>query len=179
MRKFFLMISCFLFVTAVNSQEVWTLEKCVEYALSNNIQVKQQLLQVKNESAMLQQDKLSLLPSLNGGASHGYNFGQTVDRYTNQFATSRVQTDNFYLGSSLTLFDGFQKINQVKQRKSDLEATRFETDKFMDDISLNIATGYLQILFYNELAKTAEKQLKSTELQSQRLKTLVDSGARA
>lgn len=179
MRKFFLMISCFLFVTAVNSQEVWTLEKCVEYALSNNIQVKQQLLQVKNESAMLQQDKLSLLPSLNGGASHGYNFGQTVDRYTNQFATSRVQTDNFYLGSSLTLFDGFQKINQVKQRKSDLEATRFETDKFMDDISLNIATGYLQILFYNELAKTAEKQLKSTELQSQRLKTLVDAGARA
>ena len=128
---------------------------------------------------MLQQDKLSLLPSLNGGASHGYNFGQTVDRYTNQFATSRVQTDNFYLGSSLTLFDGFQKINQVKQRKSDLEATRFETDKFMDDISLNIATGYLQILFYNELAKTAEKQLKSTELQSQRLKTLVDAGARA
>ncbi|MFN8133856.1 MAG: TolC family protein, partial [Bacteroidales bacterium] len=179
MRKFFLMISCFLFVTAVKSQEVWTLEKCVEYALSNNIQVKQQLLQVKNESAMLQQDKLSLLPSLNGGASHGYNFGQTVDRYTNQFATSRVQTDNFYLGSSLTLFDGFQKINQVKQRKSDLEATRFETDKFMDDISLNIATGYLQILFYNELAKTAEKQLKSTELQSQRLKTLVDAGARA
>ena len=179
MRNFFLMISCFLFVTAVKSQEVWTLEKCVEYALSNNIQVKQQLLQVKSESALLQQDKLSMLPSLNGGASHGYNFGQTVDRYTNQFATSRVQTDNFYLGSSLTLFDGFQKINQVKQRKSDLEATRYETDKFMDDISLNIATGYLQILFYNELAKTAEKQLKATELQSQRLKTLVDAGARA
>ncbi len=179
MRKFFLIIPFFLLITAVKSQEVWTLEKCVEYALSNNIQVKQQLLQVKSESALLQQDKLSLLPSLNGGASHGYNFGQTVDRYTNQFATSRVQTDNFYLGSSLTLFDGFQKINQVKQRKSDLEATRYETDKFMDDISLNIATGYLQILFYNELAKTAEKQLKATELQAQRLKTLVDAGALA
>ena len=179
MRKIFLIIPFFLLLTAVKSQEVWTLEKCVEYALSNNIQVKQQLLQVKSESALLQQDKLSLLPSLNGGASHGYNFGQTVDRYTNQFATSRVQTDNFYLGSSLTLFDGFQKINQVKQRKSDLEATRYETDKFMDDISLNIATGYLQILFYNELAKTAEKQLKATELQAQRLKTLVDAGALA
>jgi outer membrane protein len=49
----------------------------------------------------------------------------------------------------------------------------------MDDISLNIATGYLQILFYNELAKTAEKQLKATELQAQRLKTLVDAGALA
>ena len=78
MKKIFLIIPFFLLITAVKSQEVWTLEKCVEYALSNNIQVKQQLLQVKSESALLQQDKLSLLPSLNGGASHGYNFGQTL-----------------------------------------------------------------------------------------------------
>lgn len=165
--------------STLQAQEVWTLEKCVEYALTNNIQVKQQLLLVKNEQALLQQDKLSLLPSLNGGASHGYNFGQTVDRYTNEFATDRVQTDNFYLGSTVTLFEGFQKINQIKQRKIDLEATLYETDKFMDDMSLSIATGYLQILFYKELAKTAENQLKATELQSQRLKNLVDAGALA
>jgi len=168
-----------MFVTFLKAQEVWTLEKCVEYALTNNIQVKQQLLQVQNDKALLQQDQLSLLPSLNGGISHGYNFGQTVDRYTNEFATDRVQTDNFYLGSTVTLFQGFQKINQVKQRKIDLEATNYDTDKFMDDISLNIATGYLQILFYIELAKTAENQLKATELQSQRLKKLVDAGAMA
>lgn len=166
-----------MLINTIKAQEVWTLEKCVEYALTNNIQVKQQLLQVKNEQALLQQDKLSLLPSVNGGASHGYNFGQTVDRYTNQFATNRVQSDNFYLGSTVTLFEGFQKINQIKQRKVDLEASRFDTDKFMDDISLNIATGYLQILFYSELSKTAENQLNATELQAKRLKTLVDAGA--
>jgi len=179
MRKYILLLFSFVFVTSMQAQEVWTLEKCVEYALTNNIQVKQQLLLVQNEKALLQQDQLSLLPSLNGGASHGYNFGQTVDRYTNEFASDRVQTDNFYLGSTVTLFQGFQKINQIKQRKVDLEATNYETDKFMDDISLNIATGYLQILFYIELAKTAENQLKATELQSQRLKRLVDAGAMA
>ena len=123
------MISCLLLLSATEAQEVWTLEKCVEYALSNNIQVKQQLLQVESQQALLLQDKLSLVPSLNGGASHGYNFGQTVDRYTNQFATSRVQSDNFYLGSTVTLFEGFQKISQIKQRKVDLEATRYKTDK--------------------------------------------------
>ncbi|MEI6060513.1 MAG: TolC family protein [Bacteroidota bacterium] len=177
MRKYILMISCLLLLSTLKAQEVWTLEKCVEYALSNNIQVKQQLLQVESQQALLLQDKLSLVPSLNGGASHGYNFGQTVDRYTNQFATSRVQSDNFYLGSTVTLFEGFQKINQIKQRKVDLEATRYETDKFMDDMSLSIATGYLQILYYNELAKTAASQLKATELQSDRLKKMVDAGA--
>ena len=164
-------------ISTMKAQEVWTLEKCVEYALSNNIQVKQQLLMAESEKALLQQNKLSLFPSLNGGASHGYNFGQTVDRYTNQFATSRVQTDNFYLGANVTLFDGFQKLNMVKQSKSNVEATRYETDKFMDDMSLNIATGYLQILFYDELVKTAQNQLDATVLQSKRLKSLVDAGA--
>jgi outer membrane protein len=179
MRKLLLTISCLVLITSLKAQEVWTLEKCVEYALTNNIQVKQQLLQVKSEQALLQQDKLSLLPSLNGGASHGYNFGQTIDRYTNEFATDRVQTDNFYLGSTVTLFQGFQKINQVKQRQVDLIAAQYDKDKFMDDISLSIATGYLQILYYNEMVKTTENQLKSTELQSARLKKLVDAGALA
>jgi len=179
MKKYVLLIFSFVLITSLKAQEVWTLEKCVEYALTNNIQVKQQLLLIKSEQALLQQDKLSMLPSLNAGASHGYNFGQTVDRYTNEFATDRVQTDNFYLGSTVTLFEGFQKLNQVKQRKIDLVATQYDTDKFMDDISLLIATGYLQILFYNEMVKTAENQLKATELQSERLKKLVDAGALA
>lgn len=168
-----------MLVSALKAQEVWTLEKCVEYALANNIQVKQQLLLVKNEQALLQQDKFSMLPSLNGGASHGYNFGKTVDRYSNDFATDRVRSNNFYLSSNVTLFEGFQKINQIKQRKVDLEATHFDTDKFMDDIMLSIATGYLQILYYTELVKTSENQLKATELQSERLKKLVDAGALA
>ncbi len=166
-----------LLISTMKAQEVWTLEKCVEYALSNNIQVKQQLLLGESEKASLLQDKLGMLPSVNGGASHGYNFGKTVDRYTNAFATSRVQTDNFYFGANVTLFDGFQKLNQVKQRQASLEATRYETDKFMDDMSLNIATGYLQILFYDELAKSAQNQLDATKLQSKRLKSLVDAGA--
>jgi outer membrane protein len=177
MRKYILFVFTLSLLTSLRAQEVWTLEKCVEYALSNNLQVKQQLLQVKTQQIQLQQDKLSLLPSLNGGASHGYNFGQTIDRYTNEFATDRVQSDNFYLGSTVTLFEGFQKINQIKQRKVDLEATQYDTDKFLDDITLNLATGYLQILYFSEVAKTAQNQLKATELQADRLKKMVDAGA--
>lgn len=177
MRRIILLFSCLALFSTLKAQEIWTLEKCVEYALTNNIQVKQQLLQVKSQQASLQQDKLSLLPSLNGGASHGYNFGQTVDRYTNEFATDRVQTDNFYLGSTVTLFEGFNKLNQIKQRKSDLEATLYDTDKFMDDIALSIATAYLQILYYSELVKTTEMQLEATQMQSDRLKKMVDAGA--
>ena len=179
MRKYFLMICSLVLINTLEAQEVWTLEKCVEYALSNNIQVKQQMLQVKGGQATLLQDQLNVLPTLNGFAMHGYNWGKTVDRYTNQFATKRVQTDNFYLSSSVSIFDGFQKLNRIRQGKMDLAAANYDNDKLMDDISLGIATGYLQILFYKEMLKTAENQLAATDLQVARLQKLVDAGALA
>ena len=168
-----------MLISSIKAQEVWTLEKCVEYALTNNIQVKQQMLQVKNGQATVLQDQLNMLPTLNGFAMHGYNWGKTVDRYTNAFATKRVQTDNFYLSSSVALFDGFQKVNRIKQSKMDLQAANYDNDKLMDDMSLNIATGYLQILFYKEVLKTAESQLQSTDMQVARLQKMVDAGALA
>jgi outer membrane protein len=179
MKKIILLFSAIILLISAKSQEIWTLEKCIGYALTNNIQVKQQLLLVDGTKADLLQNKLTMLPSLNGYASHGYNYGKTVDRYTNTFATERVRSNNFYLSSSVTLFDGFQKVNQLRLSQSNLEATRYDTDKFMDDISLNIATAYLQVLFYKELLKTAENQLQATELQAVRLKKLVDAGALA
>ncbi|NVO18589.1 MAG: TolC family protein [Bacteroidetes bacterium] len=179
MKRTAILISMLFILVAVKAQETWTLEKCIEHALSNNIQVKQQQLQIEGSKAELEQSKLTLLPSLNGFASHGYNYGKTVDRFTNDFATARVRSNNFYLSSSLTLFDGFQKVNQMRMNQANLQATRYDTDKFMDDISLNIATAYLQILFYREALKTAQNQLQATELQVARLKKMVDAGALA
>jgi outer membrane protein len=179
MKRLCLLFSMLIILVSVKAQETWTLEKCIEHALTNNIQVKQQLLQVEGNKADLLQSKLTMLPSLNGFASHGYNYGKTVDRYTNAFATERVRSNNFYLSSSVTLFEGFQKVNQLRQSQANLEASQFDKDKFMDDISLSIATAYLQILFYREMLKTSENQLAATELQAARLKKLVDAGALA
>lgn len=179
MKKLFFLFSLLFILISARSQEVWTLEKCIGYALTNNIQIKQQMLQVEGTKADVLQNKLTMLPSLNGFASHGYNYGKTVDRFTNTFASERVRSNNFYLSSSVNLFDGFQKINQLKLSQSNLIASNYDLDKFMDDISLNIATAYLQILYYKELARTAENQLKATDLQVARLRKLVNAGALA
>ncbi|MBK7029599.1 MAG: TolC family protein [Bacteroidales bacterium] len=177
-KTILLFLSLFIFISA-QSQEIWTLEKCIEYALSNNIQIKQQKLQVDATQADVLQNKLTMLPSLNGFASHGYNYGKTVDRFTNTFASERVRSNNFYLSSSISLFDGFQKLNQLRLSQSNLEAGHYDLDKFMDDISLGIATAYLQILYYKELTRTAENQLNATDLQVARLRKLVNAGALA
>lgn len=179
MKKLILILTISFVGFSLQAQEIWTLEKCVDYALTNNIQIKQQQLQVQSTKANVTQDKLNMLPNLNGFAMHGYNWGQTVDRYTNQFATQRVRTNNFYLSSSVTLFDGFQKLNRLRQSQTELEAANYDTDKFMDDISLSIATAYLQILYYKEVVKIAENQLEATNKQVDRVNKLVEAGAAA
>ncbi len=179
MRKLTLSLLFAISFMALHAQEKWSLEKCVDHALSNNIQIKQRSLAIESSDADILQNKLIMLPDLNGFANHGYNFGKSVDRFTNQFASERVQTNNFNLSSSVTLFGGFQKVNQLRQNKLNLQASRYDLDKFMDDISLTIATSYLQILFYQELLKNAQRQLDITMQQVDRMKKMVDAGAAA
>ncbi|MCB9015933.1 MAG: TolC family protein [Lentimicrobiaceae bacterium] len=181
MRKpnaFFAILFALISLSA-SSQQVWTLEQCVNHALTNNLQVKQQMLLVESAKADLLQSKLDLLPGITGNATHAYNYGQTVDRYTNQFATSRTQSNNFYLQSGVTLFNGFQKLNSIKQSQLNLMASQQDADKYMNDMSINIATFYMQVLFYKELVLIRTNQLDITRQQVERMKKLVDAGTMA
>lgn len=179
MRKLTLSFLFAISFMALHAQEKWSLEKCVDHALTNNIQIKQRSLIIESSNADVLQSKLNMLPDLNGFANHSYNFGKSVDPYTNDFTTERVRTNNFNLSSSVTLFGGFQKVNQLKQNKLNLKADQYDLDKFMDDVSLTIATSYLQILFYQEMLKNAENQLNITKQQVDRMKKMVDAGAAA
>jgi outer membrane protein len=163
------------FIQAQKKQ--WTLEECVNYALENNISIKQSEFQLQSNEISLKQSKYSNLPSLNGSASHTYNFGQTIDPFTNSFASSQVRSNSFSLSSSLILFNGFQTMNTIKRNQADAEASKFDLQKVQNDISLNIANFYLQILFSNELVKNAENQLNVTSGQIERIRKLVDAGS--
>lgn len=165
--------------SAVYAQNVWSLNDCIDYALDNNIQVKQKQLDIELQQEDYLQSKMAMLPDLNGYASHGYNWGQTIDRFTNEFATERVRSNNFYASTSMTLFNGFQKLNTMKQSKLYLLATQYEADKFLDDISVNIATFYLQVLYNTESLIVAENQLDITLQQADRTRKLVEAGTLA
>ncbi len=164
---------------AIQAQQVWSLEKCISYAYENNLQLKQQQLIVEAARADVLQTKLDLLPGVTANASHAYNYGQTIDRYTNEFASSRVQSNNFYLQGGITLFNGFQKINSIRQNLLNLMATLEDADKYANDLSVNIATFYMQVLFYKELVNIRTNQLDITRQQVERMKKLVDAGTMA
>lgn len=172
-----LIIICLLFVPWVTyGQSTWTLQQCINYAVENNIQVNQSELNVEMANQQLIQARASALPTLNGFGSHGYNWGQRIDPFTNLFATSRVRTNSLGLSSSITLFNGLQTLNNMKQSKFDLLAGRYDVEKMKNDIAMNLATNYLQILFNEELKDIAEKQVQVTRLQLQRLESLEAQG---
>ena len=178
--KVFIFTLCSLFSSLFclsQTDKTWTLQQCIEYALKNNIQIKQNMLNEKLSEATLLQSKAQMIPSLNGNISNSYNNGRKVDPFTNAFVTGDwTQSQNFSLSASVTLFGGFQTLNSIKQGKYDLMASQENVQKMMNDISLNIASAYLQILFAQELLATAQSQADITKLQVERTEKLVEVG---
>lgn len=169
-----------LFAVAAISQaqdgKSWGLQQCVDYALTHNIQVQQGDINVKLNEVSLLQSKAAVLPNINGTASHSYNFGRTIDRFTNQFANDRVLSENFYVSSNIVLFQGLQNWNTIRQNMYSLNASRFQVDKTRNDISLNVATAFLQVLYAQENYDNAVAQADLTREQVKRVEKLVEVG---
>jgi len=182
MKKILLLFVSASFAAAAPAQIVsdssgWSLEQCIAYAQEHNLPVQQQALDEQSAKADLRQSRGNFLPSVNGYASHTYQYGLTVDRFTNTFANSQVVSQNLYLAGSLTLFSGLQNLNQLAQSRYQLEAGRMQTQQVKNDLALAVAAAYLNLLFADEQAGIARRQAEVTQVQVKRTKVLADAGA--
>lgn len=180
MKKILILIVSFLYVSSgvIFSQEkVWSLEECIQYAIDNNIQIKQQVLQTRFQENSLEQSKLSLLPTLNGQASHNYSFNRTLDQTTYQYVDQNGQSNQFYLGGNLNLFNGLQNYNTIKKNKYQLLESELDLQSLKNNISLNIALAFLQILLNSELVNTTNNQLQITRQQIEKTRKMYEAGS--
>jgi outer membrane protein len=156
------------------AQKQWKLEDCIGYALQNNITIKRQALQTEIADNNLTQSKIDLLPDLNAGGNHTFGSGNILDN-SYQF-TNSLNNGSFGLQSNFMLFNGFQKINTVKMNKYNFMSTVQNLEKIKNDISINIASGYLQILYTKELRDVANSELEVTKMQVEKTKKLFEVG---
>lgn len=175
----FVLAFLLLFTPKAMPQKVWTLEDCINYALENNLDIQKQVQSVESYKANLTQSALGMLPNLNANGTNYWNFGQTIDQYTNTFATTTVRSNNFYISSNMVLFNGLQKLNTVKQNQIMVLAGKYDLDVLKNSISLSVAGYYLDILFNVELLDVANQQLEITKLQVDRIQKMVDAGSSA
>lgn len=174
-RMFFLLFTCIM-VSPSYSQKVWSLQDCINHALTHNIDIRQQVLNEKEGTYNLQQSKGNFLPTLNAEASHGYSFGRSVDPATNEFSTERTMRQSFNASSSFVLFAGFQNINYLRYTVLSNTALRYDTERSKNDLILTIAAAYMQILFSEDLVETTNQQIALIGQQLNRSQALYEGG---
>lgn len=160
----------------VKAQDTWSLEKCITYALENNLQVKQQNLAVETKENALTVAKMAHLPTFNASASHSYTFGRAIDYGSNQVSKD-ISSTNFSVNANVTLFNGFEILNSKKQSQTDYMAAKYNVETTKNSIAIQIALGYLQILFNDELVNSTATQVELSKMQVERTRVLVNAGS--
>ena len=164
-----------LAVSPAGAQSAWTLRQCADYAVSHNISIKQQENRHKQRELQLSTARNSRLPDLNASASESFSFGRglTLDNtYTNRSTSST----GFSLGTSVPLFTGFQIPNQIKLNQLNLEAATADLEKARNDVQMQVAQNYVQILYNMEMADVAQRQIAIDSQQVARLQAFVANG---
>ncbi len=155
----------------------WTLQRAVQYALDHNISIQQNELNRRLEKLTLQQNQLSQLPSINLSTGYGRSFGRSIDPTSNQFVDGSSYDFMSLSGSAdVLLFGWFQRRNRITQSKYNLQAAGKELEQLQNDISLNVATGYLRILLAKEQVKINEQQVALSEQQLGQTRSFADAG---
>lgn len=160
-----------------SQQKVWSLEDCIRYAIENNIQIKQQVVQTNIQKNSLDLAKYKLLPSINGQASYSVSSGRALDQSTYTFVNQTLQSEYFYIGGQMPIFNGLQNYNNIQKNKYQVLASEQDLKNISDNVALNVALAYLQILLNKELVAANENQLNITLQQIEKSQRLVDAGS--
>ncbi|MES2544659.1 MAG: TolC family protein [Bacteroidota bacterium] len=154
----------------------WTLAECVDYAIKNNISIKQSDLD--SQSAVIgKKDAVgNFLPTINANASHSWNVGLNQNITTGLLENQTTQFTSAGLNSSIAIYNGLQNVNRLRRANMAIVAAQYQLTKMKDDVSLNVANAFLQILFNKENIKVQKEQLATNEKQLARSQELVDAG---
>ncbi|WP_113652527.1 TolC family protein [Pedobacter namyangjuensis] len=158
------------------AQEVITIQQAVENTLKNNLQVKQAQFSAAISDENLVQSKNALLPTFNGNANVNKNFGRSIDPSTNTYISQQFTGASGSISAGADLFQGFQKINQIKQNRLLLDADKTNVEKIKNDLILQVVTSYMQILFNRDLLKASTQQLEVAKQTLNREQALLDAG---
>ena len=155
--------------------KLWTLRECCDYAVDHNIAIKQQENACRQQELQLSTAKNSRLPDLSASASQNFSFGRGLTA-ENTYSNTNTSSTSFSLGTSVPIFTGFQIPNQIKLNQLNLEAATADLEKAKNDIRMQVAQAYVQILYDMEIADVANRQIAIDSAQVVRLQAFVDNG---
>lgn len=170
--QFFLL----LFFVCIYGQKALTFENCLDIAFENNLSLKNAKISEKIANYQLTNSKTKILPSVNASVSNNYSWGRGIDPNTNSYINQQFKSYNGSLGSNLTLFNGFSNITAIKTAKQELELNKTTVQKIKNEITIDIASKFTTILYLQDVIKSNQEQLTSTQKQLELITTKFEQG---
>jgi outer membrane protein len=158
------------------ADSVWTINRCIDYAIHYNLNMKRQELNLQSANADVKQSKLNLLPNLNGSYEHDLGAGRVLDRGTYEWKNTNVSQGDLGISSDLTIFDGLQNLNNMKMSKANYLMSKEDLQALENDLTLEVMTRYLALLRNQELVEVARVNVEVTGQQVDRMERLVEVG---
>lgn len=159
------------------SQEKFTLRQCVDYALKNNVSVKQSDVQARISAITLNQSTATLYPYLTGSVNSSYQHGLTTNPTTNILESSSYVAGSMNLQGSYNIFNWNARKNTIDANKLNLKADEVGIDKAKNDVSLAVANAFLQVMLRREQARISEVQMNQSRSQLENTRKLVNAGS--
>lgn len=172
----FVFIVLFALSTHAQSKK-WTLEECIKYAIQNNISIKQTELDTKTAEIDKKGAIGNFLPSLNANASHSWNIGLNQDITTGLLRNQTTQFTSAGANVGIDIYKGLQNQNTLRKANLSIVAAKYQLLKMQEDIALNVANAFLQVLFNKENLKVQQQQLAINQKQYSRSEELVKAGS--
>ena len=176
MKKYIILVGLVLVGQDMLAQKnPWSLRECCDYAIEHNISIKQQQNQCRQQEVQLSSAKNSRLPDLSASLGQNFSFGRGLTAQ-NTYTNTNTSSTSLQLGASVPLFTGFEIPNQIKLSQLNLEAATADLEKAKDDIRMQVAQAYVQILYDMEMADVAHRQIAIDSAQVARLQAFVNNG---
>lgn len=179
MRKTFTLFSLAILCSSnLPAQEAWNLERCINHAIEHNLSIKQKEAARDQSEVELSTAKWSRSPNLNGNIGQSFNFGRALQA-DNTYGNHNTNNSSFSLGTNIPLFTGMQIPNNIALSKLNLKAATEDLEKAKEDISIQVASYFLQVLFNDELTKIARNQVQLSQEQLDKKVAFFKSGKAA
>ncbi|MCX2745649.1 TolC family protein [Mangrovivirga sp. M17] len=159
------------------SDTVWTLEECIEFAIQNNIDVQISRLSIDESEASVKNVWYDNLPSLSVGGSYGSQWGRSIDPTTNEFTTNQLNTAGVSANARWIVYSGLRTMRGLQQSKVERNISEYDYTRAKNELSLNVANLFLNVIFNKELVESAEIVLESSQQQYERTKRMVEVGS--
>lgn len=172
----FILILFFACVASFAQEKKWTLKECIYHAIQNNITIKQSELDLQTSSVAKKDAVGNFMPNLSASTSHSWNIGLNQNITTGLLENQTTQFTSANLNANVDIFKGLQNVNQLRKANLAIIASQYQLTKMQEDIALNVANAYLQILFNKENLKVQTQQKLLNTKQYNRTVELVDAG---